>query len=475
MLRKFTILLFVTLISTLKCRVEIVENQFLNTKHKNLTEFSLENINATSTETQLVDEYEVSFAQDSIEPAQPTSLAGFGSIHRRLLFPNFETIGESFSHFAPYRSVDLPPRVKIFLLKAKNSAGTFSYFAFIVLDLVAISADMSQKIILMLREAYPQHLLSHQNIHVLASHTHSGPGGLSEHPFWAAVASDRYSENYFNFVSERIKNTYATAVGSLKSFNQVIASVANLDLNFSRTQHMKPDQRRINLSFVKKDEGTRGCLEFYSVHPVWYGSQDRILSADLTGHIEKQFETVLGKDQGCFFINASVGNADAVDSTGPEDYAKKYVTGSREKIIKPQDILGASGVKFRSKAFSVGKPQINEQTCTVEGELAFVNLKLLETLPQTSLMSTLSFGKIVFVLLPGEPDYAIRQAIETEIKVSDMNIEHVVTLGLADDYLGYFVTRNEYLRQSIESCSSLYGENLSRVITDNTADLFLGR
>lgn len=74
--------------------------------------------------------------------------------------------------------------------------------------------------------------------------------------------------------------------------------------------------------------------------------------------------------------------------------------------------------------------------------------------PQRTYISAVTVGDILMLTIPGEPStqvgYSLRDA------VADMGHGDPWVLGLANDYMSYFTTRDEYKQGKYDSCSSVF-------------------
>jgi hypothetical protein len=91
-----------------------------------------------------------------------------------------------------------------------------------------------------------------------------------------------------------------------------------------------------------------------------------------------------------------------------------------------------------------------------------------EALPKKAEIQVLHIGNTALVGLPGEPICAV--GLETEKQVGAAGFEHVLTIGLANDYLGYIVNEKEYSYAGYEVDErSYYGPGLGSFIASNAA------
>ena len=92
--------------------------------------------------------------------------------------------------------------------------------------------------------------------------------------------------------------------------------------------------------------------------------------------------------------------------------------------------------------------------------------------PAVPLMA-LRIGDSLIVSVPGEATVGVGQRLRAAVTkaIAGTGISHVVVSGLANEYISYFTTPEEYEAQHYEGGSSLYGKDESLVIQFGLADL----
>jgi hypothetical protein len=396
----------------------------------------------------------------SFEPDKPASLAGFGGIHRRLLPPFLAAHHGYFTYFAPYTKVDLPPKAKTLLWHSKDAQGTPKVALVITLDLVAVTADMTQKLLTIVQKKFPTWKLSQENFQILASHSHASIGGLSESALWGLFASERYSPELFAFVSEKIVESIVLAEKNLRAFQNVKTSEYELpQFNKSRLTGMNVQARTLTTRFHNQtSEIGQGCLQIYSVHPTFFGQKQLTLSSDVVGHIEQEWSQQSAS--GCYFWNGSVGNAEAALYGEAPEYAKNFVAAAllEEKNAK---VHSAQNLRFGAYLIGLPKPTVNATACGLGLLKPFLSVPVLRELPLQTKVSYMAIGDLLLLFFPGEPVFDVQQQFEKEILNHLPQFKAVQLLSTANDYLGYVVSSDSYNQISLESCSSLYGKNFA--------------
>jgi hypothetical protein len=412
----------------------------------------------------------------SLEPPRPTSLAGFGGAARRLLAPNYAGADGFFTYCVPYENIDLAPRAKVLLWQGKDASGRDEAFALVAIDVVAVPSDVARKLVARLSEAYPRLRLDHGNVQIVASHTHAGPAGLTENPFWGAFACDRYSQELWEFFEARVLQAFRLAVADKKPVVSAARRTANIPgLNKSRFKGMEVDSRLLTMSFsgavdplVTSGQPTSRqgipCLQVFAVHPTFFGQNRLTLSSDAVGHAERELALV-NRGSPCVFLNGAVGNADATADDGIEDWAQRFAEIAFNPATGDWSDAGDT-IEFGARVIDLPTPKPNLKACGVPPIDALVSARILENLPPRTKVSFARIGRTLLAFYPGEPVRTVSLALEKAILAKRPDVDVVQVLGVSNDYLGYVVDSDAFNEKALESCSTLYGRRVADTLRD---------
>ncbi len=468
------LILLLTVLFAVACRVESVRSLTREDSSRDALFF------ATSDPTRrgsLASPLSFAMAFESIEPPRPTSLAGFGGGARRLLPPNYAGADGYFTYCLPYKDVDLAPRVKVLLWQGNDPKGVVDTFAIIAIDVVAVPSDVTRKIISFLAENHPTLRLDHGNLQVVASHTHAGPAGLTENPFWSVFACDRYSSAYWAYFETQVAQAFAAALASKRPITEVTRRTTDLPgFNTSRFKGMEVDDRLLSFSFSQKPVSAKlgsrqgePCLQVFAAHPTYFGQTQLTLSSDLVGHVERELVRV-NRGAPCVFLNGAVGNADATTGDGLDDYAQRFA----EIAFNPEKgtwTSAGAGLEFSARILDLPTPKPNLKACGVPPIDAFVSARILGNLPPRTKIAYARLGKTLFVFYPGEPVKTVSDALQKAILAARKDVDVVQVLGVSNDYLGYVVDSDDFDTQTLESCSTLYGRRIADTLRNAVVEL----
>lgn len=254
----------------------------------------------------------VGAASATFVPDKPVALAGFGGPGRRFLLPLFTVDGDA-SFCKPYREIVNPPRIKVAAFNVVDPSGTTSRLHLVSLDTVAVTGEMTKKIHAALDavHANDNQKASLSNTIVQATHTHSGPAGLTENPLWSAFVCDRYNDTLMKQYLSVLGDVIKTAEGKIQPIAVIDATRADASSQLrSRFKGMEASTEIKLISFKTANGDIPLSLLQIAVHPTWYGTDKLTLSADLVAPLESKLQAATGAQE-VFLMQTSIGNMDA--------------------------------------------------------------------------------------------------------------------------------------------------------------------
>lgn len=85
--------------------------------------------------------------------------------------------------------------------------------------------------------------------------------------------------------------------------------------------------------------------------------------------------------------------------------------------------------------------------------------------PQKTVSGSLRFGSLLIVGIPGEITAQLGMSIKSQVR-QITGIQHVVIGGLANEWVSYILSAEEYKKGGYEASVSFYGETLGQVIVE---------
>ena len=403
---------------------------------------------------------EVGIASTDITPPVGTPLAGFGGMKRRPKYLMDFFNREPYAHFfKPTNGIKGPIRSKTMAIRTGDKM-----IAFISVDAVGITLDVYKY----LRERIKDY--GFDEVIISATHTHAGPGALSELKLWQLLATDRFHPDVYYPFTEGIIDSAIMARLTLKPATLSKLSFKVPDVQRNRAKREGHFDDKANLLLAKDLDGNYlGGLVHFGIHGTSLGSSNLEFSADVPGGIERHLEKALLIAQPSsvkptmLFINAALGDVtpkhrgvEGIKKTG-ETFAK-YLLNNIDNQLPVKPIWSSKSAKLR---LPMGR--VNPYKCGA-GKIANFNIPIFgkNTLPRKAQLWTIKLGDITMMSWPGEPT----------VDVGNMSIELAKkhgykdpwVLGTTNGHMGYFVTRDEYEVGGYQVCVNLHGKKAAEKI-----------
>jgi len=422
-------------------------------------------------------------ASSDITPGPGAPLGGFGGDPRRVI--NLLTVPlmlaevfgaavdpdprDAVTYFAPNQGVHDPLTAKAIVL----SDGVEKY-AIVKLDAIGLSRLMYDGIAQVAASlGIPQ-----QNLMVCATHTHGGPGAVSEQKLWQLIAMDHFNPQLFQATVAKIGDALARADAALAPAQLAVGS--GIEVTASRNRRGRPGvfDPEVGVFRIERLDGTPVCALFnFAVHGTALGAGNLQYTADVHGYAERYLEQQLGSGAVAIFTNGAEG--DVSPSAGGYSGAEQVgrIIGDRVLAVW-NGLTPAPSIHLDSTFEDVPfpHPQASSGCLPVPGTSTDLcnlipNFPIGFVIPLSSdwLSTVLPFQAIrinrsVLASVPGEPITDIGFDIKTRGKAKGFDYTFVV--GLANDHMGYVTDAREFARGLYEAQATLYGPHTGPLVVD---------
>lgn len=370
----------------------------------------------------------------------------------------------------PATGVHDPLHAKVLYLRDGKTA-----MALITCDLRSITPELKSQVL----QKSAGLGLTADNLLLAASHTHDGPAYFAEN-FWQlqfGVHDPRIVETMSSAIAGALKHAVEAAVPARVGFGQ---STAEGFTNNRRWEYDTPAREAAGetpqtdpvLSVIRADTMNGkpiAVLVNFATHPTILGAENMEVSAEWPGVLQRSLEAAF-PGATAFYTNGAEGDQSPGGAKGADDFEKVTDFGTRLATIAEGVARSIETAPDLPIGFARSTPELPALTFTEGAKARYGDYLALanEALPRHAEIQVFRIGTIALAGLPGEPILEVGHAAQQGVKVH--GYEHVLVLGLANDYVGYIVNDKEYAHGGYEVDSrSYYGPGLGAFIAEHAA------
>jgi hypothetical protein len=223
---------------------------------------------------------------------------------------------------------------------------------------------------------------------------------------------------------------------------------------------------------VDGDEGKcRALLVHFATHPTLLGATNMLISAEWPGALQQTLEAAF-PGAVALYCNGAEGDQSPDGAQGADEFERVKDFGTRlarrvqvvaQKIeTKPDQRIGIVRI-------TPALPPIEFSSGARNGPYRSYEPLARTALPRQAEIQVLRIGDTALAGLPGEP--ICKVGIDTQKEVATAGFKNVLTIGLANDYLGYIVNEKEYSHGGYEVDErSYYGPGLGRLLVSKAGE-----
>lgn len=356
------------------------------------------------------------------------------------------------SFFSPSTAQHDPLRARAVVLERGRTR-----LALLRIDAVAVSRKLRDELVAHARTLgiAPAALL------VAATHTHSGPGAVSDRRLWQLLAMDCFHAGAYRAVVTAAERALDRAVASLQPASLGVGVTEVKGVTHNRSGRPGIVDRHLTLIKITTAPGTPlAAVVSFAIHGTCLGASNLELSADVSGQLESALAQKLRVSP--LFLNGAEG--DVAPSKGGHAGAKQLgavIATAAASLWKRTSVRSDATLAATAADVPMGTPSFNGCPPLIDFVPAICQLITDNLLPLSRWMpsklpfAALRIGDLALATIPGEPITEIGRQIRAAGKA--LGFGHTAVVGLANDYMGYVTTPAEYRRYSYEARMTLYG------------------
>jgi hypothetical protein len=384
-----------------------------------------------------------------------TPLAGYGSLARRLLFPDVFGRRPHTFWFQPAQGMREPLAARALVLQSADHR-----VAWVAVDLLAVDRTFTADVEQRLHGAGVPPL----TLILSASHTHSGPGAFVDTELLGAFTLDRLDPAVREALLGAVVDAVRQADAARRPARLATASVSAASLVRNRLrQPLDPEMLVVRVTGAG---GEPVALVWnYAIHGTTLGPRNLLLSGDVMGEASARLEHALGVP--VLFVNGAVGDVSparhgerATAEIGAELAAAAHGGWSAATpLTRPTLAVGVTTA-------TLPPPRLPLRNCLGGWAPRGLGVPLGTVFPRETTLTAVAIGDTGWVTFPGELQTSLGLAIKKAAAV-----RHPLVAGLSNDYLGYFVAADDYDRPTYVSCANIYGPEAGGCLAGAAAGL----
>jgi neutral ceramidase len=343
-------------------------------------------------------------------------------------------------------------------------------FAIITMDILGFPPNVRPMIVKKLDDER----WKEDNILLLPSHSHTSLEmfAINDKNIFGMPAIGIYQPELLEFVINNIAQLIQKTDQNLNEIKVGTGQMVLENLNRNRRGDASVDRELTVTRIDGIDDQPIAILVNWTAHPTIMSDEDMWVSSGWPGYLQRELESWIGKDITAMYYNGAEGDQSVIAGEGGSHYEKAENYGrsiAKHALSVYQGIDTKKNVKFdftgRTATLPVPQPHPSfMQTGGEEYQLDEEKIQglLNQIFPATTYLSSVRLGDLMIIGAPGELIASIGMDIKAEMK--HKNITYPVIGGLANEWISYILTENEYHEGGYETSVSFYGKDLGKII-----------
>ena len=314
---------------------------------------------------------------------------------------------------------------------------------------------------------------------LLPSHSHTSLDLMALHPgnIFTNLQAGLFHKELFELTANRLAQVIREAGKAPLPILAGSTTVAVPDRN--RNRRSGNSAHDSNLTITRIDAGNSrplAVLVNWTAHPTFMDAEDMLFSGDWPGHLERTVEALIGQGVTAMYYNGAEGDQ---SPTPPREGASRWERAERygremgiiawrtwEKI-QPQEVKVFA---HHTESIALPKRRWHPDFMKTGGAEYGMNEKSMQSFidqlnPAQTHSTCLRLGELLILGVPGE--MATQLGMDAKAKAREFTGANCPTIGgLADEWVSYILSAEEYRKGGYEASMSFYGETLGMTVAE---------
>jgi neutral ceramidase len=216
----------------------------------------------------------------------------------------------------------------------------------------------------------------------------------------------------------------------------------------------------------------------WTAHPTIMDEDDMLVSGGWPGYLQRELEALIGGDVVAMYYNGAEGDQSVIAGSAGSHYEKAelYGRGMALEVMKVYEgILPVPDATFDYNYLVIKLPEPKAhpdfmETGGREYGLSEENIQglLNQICPTQTSVGACRLGDLLIVGAPGE--MIAELGLEVKNRLKENGVKHPAVGGLANQWVSYILSEEEYGKTGYENSVSFYGKELGNIIVDAMLD-----
>jgi neutral ceramidase len=343
-------------------------------------------------------------------------------------------------------------------------------FAIVTLDILALPPNIKPQVLKKLAESG----WADANILLLPSHSHTSLDmtALNDKNTLNNPYLGIYQPSLKEFVVNSIIKVIKLADTNLKPIQVGTDRSTVMGMNRNRRNEEATDQDLTVTRIDLLNGQPLALLINWTAHPTIMDENDMLVSGGWPGYLQRELEEWIGNDVLCMFYNGAEGDQSPIRPNGASHYEQAEIYGRKMakqvyelyQEIKPEIMIPFS---YNTTLVNLPQPQAHPMFHTTGGseygiDEAGMKIILSVMCPAQTALEAVKIGDLLIVAAPGELTSTL--GLKVKNKLSQLGVKYPVIGGLADEWISYIVSTEQYNKGGYETSVSFYGPDLGNTI-----------
>ena len=349
-------------------------------------------------------------------------------------------------------------------------------YAIVTLDILGLPPNVKPRLVEKLnREEWTE-----ENILLLPSHSHTSLEmfALNEQNTFDLAPVGIYQPPLLDHVVETLAGLIIATDQNLQPVKTGTSCKKVPGLNRNRRGEPYVDDELTVTRIDRLDGQPLSVLVNWTAHPTIMDEQDMLVSGGWPGYLQRELEAWIGRDVVALFYNGAEGDQSVVARGAGSHYEKAELYGRQiaiEAVDVYRDIKPVEDAAFGYHYRIVQLPQRRAHPGFMEtgGREYGLNEETIQVLldqifPAQTPVAACRLGELLIVGAPGEMTAELGLEIKAALK--EKGISYPAIGGLANQWISYILSEEEYEKSGYEASVSYYGKELGKVMVEAMLD-----